>query len=121
VATIDGTAEIGLTNVRVEPCLDVWSPGSFQVEACGIIEGDVLSGQGTSTNEAASASRISVELGLGLRPTWDVTRQISLGFLVGGAVPLARYRFYFASPDTTAYQLARGSGLAELGAAWRFW
>ncbi len=89
--------------------------------ACGIIEGDVLRGQGTSTNAAESHSRVSVELGLGLRPTWDVTRQITLGLLAGGAVPLARYRFHFTSPDTTAYRLAAWSGLAEFGAAWRFW
>jgi hypothetical protein len=121
VVTVDGTAEIALTNIRAEPCVDLWSPRVFQLPACGIIEGDVLDGQGSHTTGAQSAHRLSVELGIGVRPTWILTRHVALSVLVGATVPLARYRFYFTSPDATAYRLAYWAGFAEFGAAWRFW
>jgi hypothetical protein len=120
VATAIGTAEITLTDIRFEPCLDAWSPATLRVRACGIVEGGVLSGQGTNTTDPRSEDRTFLELGLGLRPTWIVRDQMTVGLLVGGAVPLSRYRFYFA-PDATAYRLAPWSGFGEVSVGVRFW
>jgi hypothetical protein len=66
------------------------------------------------------AKRLSIELGLGLRPTWVVGRRFILGVLVGAAVPTARYRFLF-SPNETAYQLAAWSGVGEFSIGVYFW
>jgi hypothetical protein len=119
--TATGNAEITLTDFRFEPCLNPWSPAAWRVPACGLVEGAVLSGTGTNTSHARSESRALLGLGLGLRPTWVVRDQITLGLLVGASVPLARYRFYFASPDTTAYRLAAWSALGEFSVGVRFW
>jgi hypothetical protein len=122
VDTSNGTADITLTDVRLEPCLDVWSPASFRVRACGIAEADVLTGEGKNTLGARSETRAAFELGLGLRPTWIVRDSIAIGLLAGVAVPLTeRHRFYFASPDETAYRLAAWSALGEVNVGVRFW
>jgi hypothetical protein len=120
VKTDFGTADIGLTDVRLDPCLDVVWAGSFQLGACGIVDGVVLAGTGTNTWQPESADRLSVELGLGLRPRWVVLRSVVLEVMIGGAAPLARYRFFFA-PDATAYRLAAVAGFAEFAAGVRFW
>jgi hypothetical protein len=121
-----GTARITLTDLRLEPCFVVGSPGPFRLGACGVVDLAILAGQGTSTHDAQSATRQSVELGAGLRPTWIVGDRVTLGLLVGAAVPMQRYRFYFApnvtaSPEVTAYELAAWSGFAELSAGLYFW
>jgi len=120
VETAAGSAEITLTDLRFEPCLDVWSPATWRIRGCGIVEGGMLSGAGTKTNHPQSESRSLIELGLGLRPTWIVRDSISLGLLAGASAPLARYRFYFASPDTTAYRVAAWSALLEFSIGVRF-
>lgn len=119
--TPNGTAVITLTDVRLETCWDAWSPATFRALACGIAEGGVLSGEGRNTLDARSETRAQWDLGLGLRPTWIVGNGLALGLLVAGAVPLARYRFYFASPDVTAYRVPAWSALAELSGSVRFW
>jgi len=119
VDTASGTADITLTDVRFEPCYEVGSPASLRVLACGVVDGAVLEGDGANTTAPQSATRSAVELGLGLRPTWIVRDWLTLGLLVGAAVPLTRYRFYFA-PDTTAYRLDPWSAFAEGSAGLRF-
>ena len=58
---------------------------------------------------------------------WVIGDRVTLGLLVGAAVPMARYRFYFANgssqsaPTLTAYELATWSGFAELSAGVYFW
>jgi hypothetical protein len=118
--TTVGTAFITLTDVRFEPCVEVWSSGTLRVRTCGILEGGVLDGQGTNTTAPKSENRGFLELGLGLRPMWIVREQLTVGVLLAGALPLARYRFYFASPDTTAYRLAAWSGFGEFSVGVRF-
>jgi hypothetical protein len=120
VATSVGTAEIELTDVRLDPCLNVLPPASFELGACGIVDAIILAGSGTNTWQPQDAERVSIELGLGLRPRWVVLHRFTLQAMIGGAAPVARYRFYFA-PDTTAYRLAAVSGFAEFAAGVRFW
>jgi hypothetical protein len=120
VATPSGTAQITLTDLRLEPCFDMGLPGPLGLRACGIVDGALLVGQGTLTNGPQMAKRLSIELGLGLRPTWVVGRRFILGVLVGAAVPTARYRFLF-SPNETAYQLAAWSGVGEFSIGVYFW
>jgi hypothetical protein len=121
VDTAIGTAQITLTDVRFEPCVEVWSPGALRLRTCGIVEGGLLGGEGTNTTSPKSENRDFLELGVGLRPTWVVHEQVIVGVFLAGAVPLARYRFYFASPDTTAYRLAAWSGFGELSVGVYFW
>jgi hypothetical protein len=120
VSTAAGTARIALTDVRFEPCFDAAPPGALRLRACGIVDAAILTGEGTRTMDARTASRQSIELGLGIRPTWILGDRLTLGLLVGAAVPMARYRFYFA-PDATAYELAPWSGFAEFSAGVYFW
>jgi hypothetical protein len=120
VDTAVGSAQITLTDVRWEPCLDLWSPAMWRVRGCGIVEGGVIDGAGTNTNAPRTASRTLVELGLALRPTLLVRDRLILGFMVGMSVPLARYRFYFSSPDTTVYELSAVSVLGEFSLGVRF-
>jgi hypothetical protein len=120
VATSVGTADIEVTDVRLDPCLNVLPPASFELGACGIVDAVILAGSGTNTWQPQDAQRVSIELGLGVRPRWVVWRRFTLQAMIGGAAPVARYRFYFA-PDTTAYRLAAVSGFAEFAAGVRFW
>ena len=119
--TPNGTAAITVTDVRFEPCADVWSPAVFRARVCGVAELGILTGEGRDTKDPQSATRASLELGLALRPTWVVHDQIVLGILLAGAAPLARYRFYFDTPDTTAYGLAAWSLIGEGSIGVRFW
>jgi hypothetical protein len=116
-----GTARITLTDLRLEPCFDLVSPGALGLRVCGMVDGVVLAGQGTGTNDPTAATRRSIELGLGVRPTWVVGRRFVLGVFAGAAVPLRRYRFKFSLPDETAYELATWSGVVELSAGVYFW
>jgi hypothetical protein len=120
VDTALGTAIVTLADARFEPCLDAWSAGPFQARVCGIVEWAILSGEGTNTTSPQSATRSSLELGLGLRPTWTIKGRLTLGLMGGMAAPIARYRFYFA-PNTTAYQLAAWAGFGEFSAGVHFW
>jgi hypothetical protein len=120
VGTEFGTADIALTDVRVDPCVDVTSLASFQLGVCGIVDGVYMAGAGTNTWQPQDAQRFSVELGLGLRPRWVLLQWVTLEAMIGGAAPLVRYRFFFA-PDTTAYRLAAVSGFVEFAAGVRFW
>jgi len=120
VSTSVGTADITPTDARFEPCFDVWSPSTLRVPVCGILELAVLSARGTNTIDAQSGSRASVDLGLALRPTWTIKDRVALGLLLGGGVPLSRYRLYF-SPDTTAYRLPAWMAFAEVSVGVRFW
>ncbi|MGA7119958.1 MAG: hypothetical protein WBY94_07675 [Polyangiaceae bacterium] len=113
IETAAGSAEITLTDLRLEPCVDVSSPAALRIRACGIVDAGMLEGVGTNTKGPRSESRPVTELGLGLRPTWIIRDSISIGLLAGAAAPLARYRFYFASPDTTAYRVPTWAGLLE--------
>jgi|HubBroStandDraft_1064217.scaffolds.fasta_scaffold04977_3 hypothetical protein len=118
-----GSATIALTDARFEPCLALWAPDPFVLRGCGVVEGLLLSGQG-KTEAATTTTRnalYTAELGLALRPTWTIGKRISLGLLVGGAVPFARYRFYFTSPDTTVYELPWWSAFGELSLGVYFW
>jgi hypothetical protein len=121
VSTPNGTADITLTDVRFEPCVDAWSSATFRARVCGVVELGILSGEGRDTTDPQSGTRASLELGLGLRPTWIVRDQIVLGILLAGALPLARYRFYFDTPDKTAYRLAAASAIGEASVGVRFW
>ena len=120
VMTTSGTAEITLTDLRLEPCFDLMSPGALGLRACGIVDGVVLAGEGTRTSDETTATRRSIELGLGVRPTWVVGGRLVLGVFAGAAVPMARYRFFF-KPNETAYRLAAWSGVVELSAGVYFW
>jgi len=119
VATNLGTAEIDLTDLRLDACVDTWSRAGFEVASCALFDGVLLSGQGTQTESPHGETRLSFELGLALRPRWSVTESIALELVLGASAPLARYRFYF-DPDTTAYRLAAIAGFAEFGAGVRF-
>jgi hypothetical protein len=120
VDTAIGSAQVTLTDVRLEPCVQAWAPGALQIHACGIADVVVLSGQGTNTIQPKSESRAVLELGFGLRPVWALSEQVSVGVLLAAALPLARYRFYFTTPDTTAYRLSAWSGFGEVGIGVRF-
>jgi hypothetical protein len=124
VVTADGTAEIRLADLRFEPCLLAWSPGALQVHGCALVEGVLLSGQGTSPPSGRTVradSRTSAEVGLALRPMWALGPRAAVGALFGAAIPVTpRYRFYF-EPDTAVYQLSAWSGLVEIDAGVRFW
>jgi len=120
VTTELGTAKINLTDVRFDVCVDALYLTSFQLGLCGLVDGMLLTGQGANTANAQNADRLSIELGLALRPRWTPRDWVSLELAIGGAAPLARYRFYFA-PDATAYRLAPVSGFAEFAAGVRFW
>ncbi len=115
-----GTAQIALSDVRIDTCFDVLPPASFRVGACGVADGVVLGGEGANTVQPQSASRLSIELGLALHPRWIVRDSITFGVTLGALATLARYRFYFA-PDETAYRLAAVSGFVELEAGLAFW
>jgi len=121
VDTTSGTAQIKLTDIRWEPCIDAWSPAAWHIRACGVVEGGVVNGEGTNTNGARTANRTLAELGGGLRANWLIHDLLTLGFMVGLSTPLARYRFYFSSPDTTAYELALWSAFGEFSMGLRFW
>ncbi len=123
VQTMLGSATIALTDARFEPCLALWAPGPFVLRGCGVVEGVLLSGQGKTEAATTPTSNplYTAELGLALRHTWTIGKRISLGLLVGGAVPLARYRFYFLSPDTTVYELPQWSAFGELSLGVYFW
>ena len=120
VRTDVGTAQIGFSDVRIDSCFDLLRPTSFRMGACGVVDGVILGGEGANTVESQSARRLSIEAGFALHPRWIVRDSITFGVAVGGLVPLARYRFYFA-PDETAYRLAAVSGFAELEAGVTFW
>jgi hypothetical protein len=124
VVTAEGTAEIGLADLRFEPCVLAWSPGALQVRGCALVEGVFLSGRGTSAPSLRTVradSRTSAEVGLALRPTWALGRRAAVGVLFGAAIPVTpRYRFYF-EPDTAIYRLSAWSGLVEIDAGVRFW
>jgi hypothetical protein len=121
IDTPNGTADITLTDIRLEPCFDAWSLAAFRARACGLVEVGVLNGEGRSTSAPKNETRASLELGLGIRPTWIVREGFSVGVLIAGALPTARYRFYFDNPFTTAYQLGAWSAIGELGVGVRFW
>jgi len=118
--TAFGTARITLTDLRFEPCFAAGPRGAFRVGACGVVDVAILTGEGTNTTDPQTLTRRSVELGAGLRPTWILGDRVTLGLLVGAAVPMARYRFLF-TPNATAYELAAWSGFAELSAGVYFW
>jgi hypothetical protein len=120
VVTDVGTGDLTLTDVRAEACFAVWARPRFELPGCGLVEDVVLSGQGTHTHNAQDASRVSADLGLAARPTWIVYDRIVLGVLVGAALPITHYRFYFA-PDTTAYRIAPWAGFGEVSVGARFW
>jgi hypothetical protein len=120
VATPLGTATLTLTDVRLEPCLDVASGGALRLGACALLDGVILSGRGSVTRDPRSADRFSVEAGVGLRPAWVVGDSIALGLLLGATATLTRYRFYFA-PDATAYALPPLAALAEMDVQFYFW
>jgi hypothetical protein len=117
-----GTATIGATDARIEPCFDVWSPRALMVRGCGVVEMLFLSADSEAGDPATSQSPTltSVELGLAVRPTWTIGKYFSVGLLAGAAVPLARYRFYFTLPDTTVYRLPALSTFGELSAEVNF-
>jgi hypothetical protein len=118
--TASGTADLTLTEVRFEPCLDAWSSARFRGRACGVLDVGVLSGEGKNTIDARREIRGAIELGVGVRPTWLVSDRIALGVLLATSWPLARYRFYFA-PDATAYRLAPWSAVGEFDVGVRIW
>jgi hypothetical protein len=120
VETPAGNAEITLTDIRFDPCFDLGSRATWRLGACGIVESGVLGGQGTMTNAPRSDNRTLTELGFGLRPTFLVGDATSFGLLAGGAVPLSRYRFYFSTPDTTAYRVPAWAALLEFSLGVRF-
>jgi hypothetical protein len=120
VATNVGNASIDVADVRLDACIDAWSRASFQLASCGLVDGVVLAGEGKNTQGPESANRLSIELGVALRPRWIVEDWISLELAAGASAPLTRYRFYFAPPDTTAYRLAAVSAFAEFAAGVRF-
>jgi hypothetical protein len=115
VGTAVGNAEITRTDLRFEPCYAFAQRPWFRVEGCALIDGGVLVGTGTRTTAASDATRPLLELGMGLRPTVSLGNAITLGLLAGAQVSLWRYRFYFSSPDTTAYALAAWSAILEVG------
>jgi hypothetical protein len=117
-----GTATIGVTDARIEPCYDVWSLRALTVRGCGVVEMLFLSADSAAGDPATSQSPTlaSVELGLAVRPTWTIGKYFSVGLLAGAAVPLARYRFYFTLPDTTVYRLPSLSTFGELSAEVNF-
>jgi hypothetical protein len=117
-----GTATIGVTDARIEPCYGVWSPRTLTVRGCGVVEMLFLSADSEAGDPATSQSPTlaSVELGLAVRPTWTIGEYFSVGLLAGAAVPLARYRFYFTLPDTTVYRLPALSTFGELSAEVNF-
>jgi hypothetical protein len=123
VQTALGSATIALTDARFEPCLALWSPDPFVLRGCGVVEAMLLSGRGrpdtatTSTPGMASTA----ELGLSLRPTWSIGNRISIGLLVGAAVPVVRSRFYFTMPNEDVYQLPSWSAFGELSVGVYFW
>jgi hypothetical protein len=118
-----GSASITLTDARLEPCAALWARAPFVVRGCGVMGATWLSGQGdaATTLTTSGATRITFEAGLALRAAWTFHDRISVGLLAGGAVPLARYRFYFTAPDTTVYEVAAWSGFGELSAGVYFW
>jgi hypothetical protein len=124
IVTADGTAEISLADVRFEPCLLAWSPGALQVRGCALVEGVLLSGQGTgapSGRTVRADSRTSAEVGVALQPMWALGPKAVVGALFGAAIPVTpRYRFYF-EPDTAIYRLSAWSGFVEIDAGVRFW
>ena len=120
VNTAVGRAEIALTDGRLEPCVDVRGSLGWSLGACGFVEVGVLDGSGETAAGAVSGSRWLAELGLDVRPTWLVNGWVMLGAMAGAALPLARYRFYFSSPDTTAYQVAAWSAFGEFSLGVRF-
>jgi hypothetical protein len=117
-----GTATIGATDARIEPCFDVWSPRALEMRGCGVVEMLFLSADSEAGDPATSQSPTlaSLELGLAVRPTWTIGKYFSVGLLAGAAVPLARYRFYFTLPDTTVYRLPALSTFGELSAEVNF-
>jgi hypothetical protein len=117
-----GTATIGATDARIEPCYGVWSPRALTVRGCGVVEILFLSADSEAGDPATSRSPTlaSLELGLAVRPTWTIGKYFSVGLLAGAAVPLARYRFYFTLPDTTVYRLPALSTFGELSAEVNF-
>jgi hypothetical protein len=119
VATDLGTAKIDLTNIRLDACIDAWSRARWELASCGVVDGVILAGQGIRTDGPRSETRLSIELGLALRPRWTARDWLVLELVLGASAPLARYRFYF-DPNTTAYRLAPVSGFAEFGAGVRF-
>ncbi len=114
VGTAVGVAQISLVDVRLEPCFEFASPGPLRLHACGIVEGGAMSGRGTTTGTSLSQTRALFELGLGLRTAWAIGDRVALGLLVAGTGALEHYRFYFQSPDTTAYRLSAWSAFAEI-------
>jgi hypothetical protein len=118
-----GSASITLTDARLEPCVALWTRAPFALRGCGVVGVTWLSGQGdaASTLTSSGATRSTVEMGLAVRPTWILQDRIALGLLLGGAVPLSRYRFYFSAPDTTVYEVAAWSAFGELSAGVYFW
>jgi hypothetical protein len=121
VATGAGTAAITLTDVRFDPCVNALGPGPIRLDACPLVDLAVLSGQGERTAHAQNATRAVASLGLAVRPGWTYRDRLVVTVAAGTAVPLARYRFYFTSPDTTAYRVAPWSAFGELSVGVRFW
>jgi len=120
-ATTSGTAALTLTNVRIDPCVDVLARRPFRLDACAQVDAAFVSGQGEQTTGAQSATRTTESLGFVVRPGWAYARRWVFDLAAGAAIPLERYRFYFTSPDTTAYRVPPWSAFAEVSAGVRFW
>ncbi|HEV3194444.1 MAG TPA: hypothetical protein VGY54_28300 [Polyangiaceae bacterium] len=116
------TASFVLTDLRVEPCLAIWSKAPLSLLGCGVLQVLTMSGQAESVGTTSQAdSNPSVELGLALRPMWTLGDRIAVGLLLGAAAPTARYRFYFSPSETTVYRLAAWSGFGQFSAGVYFW
>jgi hypothetical protein len=119
-ATPYGTARVAHDDVRVEPCLRIRPTTSLSVSPCGVIETVFLRGTGTDAPIVYSATRSTAEVGLALQSSFRVAGQVDLGFEVGAAAPIHRFRFYFY-PDATAYEIGAWSAFGGIAIGLRFW
>jgi hypothetical protein len=119
VQTRLGQAEFVWTAARLSVCPLKWPARSaLELRPCAILDAGVLNGNGSKTNNPASAAARWLAPGLTLRLSYHPVAALSLELEGGATFPLQRDRFFF-SPDVQAFHVPPAGVIGSVGvAAW---
>jgi len=106
VGTALGTARFVWTSARLEFCPSRWAPGgTVSLRPCALFELGSLAGDGSEAREPQSRVALWSAGGIVARFDWLPFESVIFEAFAGAFAPFNRARFFFASPDTTAFQV----------------